>query len=218
MALLGDEDAVDLVHLDELDLHALVAGGWQVLADVVGADRKLSVAAVGEDGELDALRAAVAEERLDRGPDRAAGVEDVVDEHARHPLEREVERGRADERLGVPGRLARADVDVVAVKRDVELAERDLGSAQLGDPAAEPLRDRDAARVDPDQGDPLEVGVALDDLVRDPRERALDRLGIEDSLGFRGLRAQSALAALLTFYSFPASQDRVKGAVVGAGL
>jgi hypothetical protein len=35
--------------------------------------------------------------------------------------------------------------------------------------------------------------------VRDSRQRALDRLGIEDSLGFRGLRAQGALRALLTF-------------------
>jgi hypothetical protein len=59
--------------------------------------------------------------------------------------------------------------------------------------------DRHAARVDPDQGDPLELGVCLDDLVRDPRQRALDRLGIEDGLGFRGLRAQGALRALLTF-------------------
>jgi hypothetical protein len=52
--------------------------------------------------------------------------------------------------------------------------------------------------VDPDERDPLEVRVALDDLVRDPRQRPLDRLGIEDSLGFRGLRAQGALRALLT--------------------
>jgi hypothetical protein len=65
--------------------------------------------------------------------------------------------------------------------------------------------------VDADQGDPLELRVALDDLVRNPRQRALDRLGIEDGLGLRGLRAQSALAVLTTVYSFPASQDRVKG-------
>jgi hypothetical protein len=52
--------------------------------------------------------------------------------------------------------------------------------------------------VDADERDPLELGVALDDLMRDPRERALDRLGIEDSLGFRGLRAQKALRAVLT--------------------
>jgi hypothetical protein len=70
--------------------------------------------------------------------------------------------------------------------------------------------------VDPHQCDALEVRVCLDDLVRDPRERALDRLGIEDSLGFRGLRAQGALRALLTYDSFPASPDRVKGVLFAA--
>jgi hypothetical protein len=98
----------------------------------------------------------------------------------------------------VAGRLAGADVDVVAVEGDVELAERDLGAVQIGNAAAQPLGERHAAGVDPHQGDALEVRVGLDDLVRDPRERALDRLGIEDSLGFRGLRAQGALRALLT--------------------
>jgi hypothetical protein len=73
--------------------------------------------------------------------------------------------------------------------------------------------------VDADQRHALEVGIALDDLVRDPRQRALDRLGIEDSPCFGGLRAaQGTLRALLTFYSFPASRDRVKGVCVGAGL
>jgi hypothetical protein len=119
----------------------------------------------------------------------------------------------------VAGRLAGADVDVVAVEGDVELAERDVRARELGDPAAEPLRERDAAGVDADEGDPVELRIALDDLVRDPRQRALDGVGIEDSLGFGGLRAaQSALRALLTFYSFPASRDRVKGVCVGAGL
>jgi hypothetical protein len=66
--------------------------------------------------------------------------------------------------------------------------------------------------VDADQRDALELGVPLDDLVRDARQRALDVFRIEDSLRFGGLRAQGALRALLTFYSFPASRDRVKGA------
>jgi hypothetical protein len=72
--------------------------------------------------------------------------------------------------------------------------------------------------VDPDERDALELRVALDDLVRDPRQRAFDRLGIEDSLRFRGLSAQGALRALFTFDSFPASRDRVKGVLVGARL
>jgi hypothetical protein len=46
--------------------------------------------------------------------------------------------------------------------------------------------------VDPDEGDLAKVGVALDDLVRDPRERLRDRLGIEDGRRCRGVRAQGA--------------------------
>ena len=153
-SLLGDQhDPVDLVDLDELHLDALGAGGGQVLADVVGADRQLAVAAVGDDGELDARGAAVVEERLDRGADRAAGVEDVVDEDARAPLEGEVELRLADERLRVQGRLAAAHVDVVAVEGDVERPEVDLDAAELLDQPAEAVRERDAARVDADERD-----------------------------------------------------------------
>ena len=54
----GQQDAVDLVDLEQLDLDALAARGGQVLTDVVGADRQLAVAAVGDDGELDPGRAA----------------------------------------------------------------------------------------------------------------------------------------------------------------
>src|SRR6266540_2498645 len=116
------QDSVHLVHLDELHLDALVARGRQVLADVVGPDRQLAVAAVDEDGELDPVGAAVVEERLDRGADRAAGVEDVVDEDDGLALERKVERRRADDRLRMERRTASAHLDVVAVEGDVDRA------------------------------------------------------------------------------------------------
>src|SRR5687767_3415069 len=118
--------------------------------------------AVDEARELDALGASVVEERLDRGPDRAAGVEDVVDEHAGHPLEREVERRRADERLRVQRRIAAAQLDVVAVEGDVEGAELDLFVGSLGDQTAQTMRERDASRVDPDEREPVELRVRLD--------------------------------------------------------
>jgi hypothetical protein len=70
--------------------------------------------------------------------------------------------------------------------------------------------------VDADERDLGEVGVAFDDLVRDPRDRLLDRLGIEDGRGCGSVRAQGAFRALLTFDSFPASRDRVKGVLIGA--
>jgi hypothetical protein len=138
------------------------------------------VAAVGDDGELHAVRAAVVEQRLDRRPDRPAGVEDVVDEDARAALERKVEARRADERLRVQRRLAPADGDVVAVKGDVDGAVGDLDTAELLDQAAQPLRERDAAGVDADQRDPVEVRVALDDLVRDPGEGPRKSLGVQE--------------------------------------
>jgi hypothetical protein len=74
-------------------------------------------------------------------------------------------------------------VHVVAVKGDVELPERDLGSRELGDAPAQPLGERRPARVDADQRDTREVGVSLDDLVRDPRQRLADRVGVENGLG-----------------------------------
>ena len=176
------------------------------------------MAAVGEHGELHARGPAVVEERLDGGADRASGVEDVVDEDARHPLERELERGRADDRLRVQRRLAAAHLDVVAVEGDVELAERKLDAGALGDQPAEALRERDAAAVDADERDLVEVVVPLDDLVRDAGERPVDRLGVEDDLPCRHARLGQGAGRVAGVAgvqrhssSFPASLDRVKG-------
>jgi hypothetical protein len=72
--------------------------------------------------------------------------------------------------------------------------------------------------VDPDQRHLGKLGIALDDLVRDPRQRLRDRLGVENGSGYRGLRGYAVLRAILTFDSFPASRDRLKGVRLGAGL
>src|SRR5438552_15535442 len=73
-------------------------------------------------------------------------------------------------------------VHVVAVESDVELAERELLARPLLDESAEALGERDAARVDADQRDRVEVVVALDDLVRDTGERPADALVVEQEL------------------------------------
>src|SRR6266545_5564141 len=219
--LAGDEqDSVDLVNLDELHLDALVARGRKVLADVVGPDRQLAVAAVCEAGELDSGGAAVVEERVDRRSDGASRVEDVVHEDAGAPLERELELAVAHDRLRVQRRLSPAsDVDVAPVEGNVERPERKLDAGALGDQPAEPLRDRDTARVDPDERGSLDLGIALDDLVRDANERALDRLRVENDLrGRQAGRGQGAArvgslrrARWIIRNSFSASLDRVKG-------
>ncbi len=200
------DDAVSVVGLAELDAHALGEGGRDVLADVVGADRQLAVAAVDEDRQLHARRPAILEQRVDRGADRAAGEEDVVDEDDRLPFEREVELGAADDGLRMKRRPTAAHEHVVAVEGDVDRADRDLDTRALLDERAQAVRDRDAAGVDADERELIEIGIALDQLVRDPGEGALDGCGVEKRLGrfTAGGRASSS-------FSFPASLCRFKG-------
>jgi hypothetical protein len=49
--------------------------------------------------------------------------------------------------------------------------------------------------VDADERDPGQVGVALDDLVRDARDRLRDRLGVENGGSCRGLGGYVAVRA-----------------------
>ena len=56
-------------------------------------------------------------------------------------------------------RLAAAHVDVVAVERDVERPERDLGAGELLDQRPQPLGDGDTARVDADESDRSRSGL-----------------------------------------------------------
>src|SRR5882757_4605543 len=140
----GDGHLVDPVGLLQPHVDPLLAGRGQVLADVIGAEGKLAVAAVAEDGELDPLGAAVVEKGLDRGADRAAGEEDVVDE---------------DDGAGA---------DVVAVEGDVDVADRQVGAGQLAEEGVEATGEDRAAGVDADHGEPRGLGVLLGDLMGDP--------------------------------------------------
>jgi hypothetical protein len=95
-------------------------------------------------------------------------------------------------------RLAAAHVDVVSVKRDVERAERDIAARELRDQAAQALRQRNAARLNADERDAVEVMVLLDDLVRDPDDRAAKRLSVQQNLRALELRRQKRLLSGLT--------------------
>ena len=154
--------------------------GGDVLADVVGADRQLAVSAVDQDGELDGLGPAEVDECVHRRADRAARVEDVVDEHDDLPVD------VGDPDRGERRRLAQADV--VAVEADVERAGRDVDALDLGDLLREALRQVDAAGQDPDEHDPGGALVALDDLVSDARQSPSDIARVHHrGLGREGL-------------------------------
>ena len=175
--------------------HVLGPGRGQVLADVVGANRQLAMAAIGEHGQLHPLGAAVVEQRLDRRADGAPGEEHVVDDHDRAPGHVEVDvRGVHDRGVGPAG-------DVVAVEADVQVPERDLGVEQLLEQDIQPPGEKRSTAVDADHRPRPALGVALGDLMRDARQRPLHVLLAEDDL----LTASSIV-------SFLASRDRVKGA------
>src|SRR5699024_9648052 len=111
-----DVDRILAVRLGELDVHALGAGGGEVLAHVVRPDGQLPVAAVHEHREPHRGGASDRAERVESGTDGAAGEEDVVhqdddaavDAGARHP--------------GGAGGAGGVRAEVVAVHRDVQRA------------------------------------------------------------------------------------------------
>ncbi len=82
-------------------------------------------------------------------------------------------------------RAGRAQPQVVAVHRDVKGADRHLAALDGGDPLGEPAGQGDAARGDAEQ-DEVRAGLgALEDLVRDARQRALDIGGVQNGLAVR---------------------------------
>ena len=76
-------------------------------------------------------------------------------------------------------------VQIVAVQRRVEDANRHGVVPDAGKNFREPRRQMIAADRNADEHDLGTVLVALGDLMRDARERALDGGGVEDDGGFR---------------------------------
>src|SRR5688500_14057809 len=68
------------VDLLEPHLHALVARGRQVLADIVRFDGQLAMTAIDQHHQLNRARPAEVDERVDRRANRPARIEHVVDE------------------------------------------------------------------------------------------------------------------------------------------
>ena len=83
-------------------------------------------------------------------------------------------------------RSAATDEDVVAVKGDVHRAELDGGAGALLDERLEAAGERDTARVDADEGERVEVSVALDELVGDPGESSAQCRRVQENLGHGG--------------------------------
>src|SRR6266436_2436493 len=154
-----------------LQPQAHAGGHLDARAAVLGADRQLPAAAVGEDHQRNARRAAVVEQLVHRRAHRAAGVKHVIDQQQIPAVD--VERNLGALRVV----MQPAGVIVVAVERDVHQAQR-LGQPQH---RVQPLREPGAARIEADHGG----------LRADPRLELADQLHAQ-LLGFRQLHESIA--------------------------
>ena len=172
-----EQHRVTSVVFGELHVDGLGQRGRQVLADVVGPDRQLAVTAVDEHRELHGAGPAEVGQRVERGPDGAAGEQHVVDEHDRLAVD------ALDRDLGQLQRAHAVQPQVVAVHRGVERADRHVAILDLRDLVGDPAGERDAAGRDAEHDEVVGAVVALDDLVRDPGQGAGQIRRIEDGAG-----------------------------------
>jgi murein DD-endopeptidase MepM/ murein hydrolase activator NlpD len=126
------------------------------------------MAPVDQHRETDRSRAPVVDERVHRRANRPAREEDVVDQHHYAVVDGERYLGLADDGCVADPR------QVVAIEGDVDRAEWDLDALIRADGIADPCSQSVAARADADDREKSEIAIALDDLVRDPRDGPAD--------------------------------------------
>ena len=143
------------------------------LADDVRLDRQLASAAVDQHGQRDARRPAEVGELVERGADRASGVEHVVDDH-------DVLAVDVDRDLRLPDDRTRSDrLQVVAIERDVERALWHVGLLAFDDRGYDLRRELNAAALNADDDEIVRAVVQLDDLVGHAPQRSIERARIE---------------------------------------
>jgi hypothetical protein len=73
-------------------------------------------------------------------------------------------------------------MDVIAIQRDIQLAERDAGAFELVNGVLQTLGERYAARTEPYEDQVIDAMVAFDDLMRQTRHGASDIVAAEQPL------------------------------------
>src|SRR5688500_3444321 len=159
---------------------------------------------VDQDRELDHPRAPEIDERVERGADRPPGEQHVVHEDDGLVFDRERDVGTAHHRRA-------PHVEIVAIERDVERADRQVAAVDLRDLRGEAMGDGDAAGPQADERDVGAAGVLLEDLVSDAGEGAVES-GFVENLSFLSEAWRGAIHLL----SLPASRGPIKGKTVSS--
>src|SRR5208283_4309431 len=167
------QDPVETIDFAQLDVNALALGGWNILADEIGANWHLALAAIDQHRELNRFGTAEIRYRTEGGTHGAPGVEHIIDED--HALAIERERDVAPDEA----RIARRALLVVAIGRDIEGADRDVRHADLAQRFDETLGQCRAATHDADEHQVIRTGITLGDLMGETLYRSRHRGSIE---------------------------------------
>jgi len=130
--------------------------------------------AVHQHDQLNRLRASEVDQCVERGADGPPRIEHVVDEQDDAIVEIERNVRAAYQRLR-PDRLAH---QVIAVERDVEGSRRHVAASDLVQLLRNPTGDGHAPLANADEGQVVDAAIALDDLVRDARQRARQAIAV----------------------------------------
>src|SRR5271170_529687 len=158
-----------------------------IFADEIRLDGQFAMAAINQHRQLNFLWPAKIIQRIHRRARGAAAEQNIVHEHNRFAAY--VERN-----FRWVNFWRGAAVQIVAVHGNVETADRNILFPDFRKNFSEPLCERHAAGGNPDEHDFGAVLVALGDFMRDARERALNRVGVEDDVRFRHKKARTVSA------------------------
>jgi hypothetical protein len=138
-------DALFLVDLAEPHFDNFAGAGLHAAADVLCFDGHFAMAALDKNAERDAPGAPEVEKAVHGGADRAAGIEDVVNQDKIHIIHAEGNVGRLQH--GVGGDLGK----VVAIESDVESTYGNVNAVDAAHGARDALGKGHAAAADTDE-------------------------------------------------------------------
>jgi hypothetical protein len=207
-------DSVFAINLLEVDLHLLDECGGDVLAHEIRSNREFAVATIDEDGQANAGRPSKIQQRIEGRADAPAGKEDIVHEDDGRAIDGHGNFAWTNRRRCRPAR------HIVAVKADVQRADRDSHAFELFNGRNETTSERIPTREETDDHQAFSSTVVFDYFVAEPADCTVDFVGTEIWGGShekrlpRGAgqaRARLFLPAMPAPPPLAASRDRFKG-------
>src|SRR5579862_3735328 len=168
---LDQQNLIVLVDLAELDFDDFAAACGNGFANVGCFDGKFAMAAIDEDGELNAAGTTVIEQRVERGAHSASGVKNIIAKYDIAAFDVESYRARRDDWPNA------SRGQVIAIELDVESASIDRSLLDARDEFAKPLGQRNAAALDSYQGEIFAAVAFLNNLMGKAHQSTFDLRG-----------------------------------------